>query len=117
MKETGESFPRNTLRQAELALQGWRELQKKLAVPNLSLQEFERIITETTEQVDLAERLKEERSKAVTVRNEKLKDVWDLTKRIRNSAKATFGDSSSEIEKFGGKSSRQRSRKFEDEEE
>ncbi|MCU0644873.1 MAG: hypothetical protein MUC94_11500 [bacterium] len=116
MKETGESFPRNTLRQAELALQGWQDLFKKLVVPNLSLEEFQKIITEATAQVDLAERLKEERSQAVKVRNEKLKDVWDLTKRIRNAAKATFGDSSSEIEKFGGKSSRQRGRHFEEEE-
>ncbi len=116
MKETGESFPRNTLRQAELALQGWQDLFKKLVVPNLSLEEFQKIIIEATAQVDLAERLKEERSQAVKVRNEKLKDVWDLTKRIRNAAKATFGDSSSEIEKFGGKSSRQRGRRFEEEE-
>lgn len=116
MKETSESFPRNTLRQAELALQGWKDLFKKLAVPNLTLQEFEKIIAETTEQVDLAERLKEERSQAVKVRNEKLKDVWDLTKRIRNAAKATFGDNSTEIEKFGGKSSRQRGRNSEQEE-
>ena len=116
MKETSESFPRNTLRQAELALQGWKDMVKNLAVPNLSLQEFEKIIADTTEQVDLAERLKEERSQAVKVRNDKLKDVWDLTKRIRNAAKATFGDNSIEIEKFGGKSSRQRRRDIESEE-
>ena len=116
MKETAESFPRNTLRQAELALQGWKDLFKNLVVPNLSLEQFQKIIAEATEQVDLAERLKEERSQAVKVRNEKLKDVWDLTKRIRNAAKATFGDSSTEIEKFGGKSSRHRGRIFEEEE-
>ncbi len=57
-----------------------------------------------------AEQLKEERSKAVQVRNDSLKDVWDLTKRIRNAAKATFGDSSEQIEKFGGKTTRQRVR-------
>lgn len=117
MKATNESFPRNTLRQADLALQGWRDLINKLAVPNLSLEEFERIIAEATEQVDLAEKLKEERSQAVKIRNAKLKDLWDLTKRIRNAAKATFGDNSAEIEKFGGKSIRQRRRRFVEEEE
>lgn len=110
MKETSDSFPRNTLRQAELALQGWKELSKQLNVPNLSIEDFEKKIKYATEKLELAEKLKEERSRAVKVRNESLKDVWDLTKRIRNAAKATFGDNSAEIEKFGGKSSRQRFR-------
>ena len=110
MKETSDSFPRNTLRQAELAFQGWKELIDNLNVPNLSVEEFEKKISYATDKVELAEKLKEERSKAVKVRNESLKDVWDLTKRIRNAAKATFGDNSAEIEKFGGKPSRQRSR-------
>ena len=111
MKEANESFPRNTLRQAELALQGWKELEKELNVPNMSMDDFEEKITLATEKVELAERLKIERSDAVRERNETLKDVWDLTKRIRNSAKATFGDSSDKIEKFGGKSSRKRGRR------
>ncbi|MBN2012336.1 hypothetical protein JW960_23605 [candidate division KSB1 bacterium] len=111
MRETSESFPRNTLRQAELAKDGWNELMDKLHVPNLTFEEFEDKIKQATDKVDLAERLKEERSQAVKVRNETLKDVWDLTKRIRNAAKATFGDNSDEIEKFGGKPSRVRSKK------
>lgn len=110
MREASDSFPRNTLRQAELALEGWKELAKLLNVPHLTIDAFEEKIKYATEKVDLAEKLKEERSKAVQVRNDSLKDVWDLTKRIRNAAKATFGDSSTEIEKFGGKPSRQRAR-------
>ncbi len=110
MRETENSFPRNTLHQAELARDGWKELFEKLQVPNLSLEEFEKKITVATEQVELAERLKEERSKAVKSRNEALKDIWDLTKRVRNAAKATFGDDSDVIEKFGGKPARRRSR-------
>ncbi len=108
MKETLESFPRNTLRQAELALQGWKELIDQLNVPNLTIESFEQKIKLAAEKVELAEKLKQERSKAVKIRNESLKDVWDLTKRIRNAAKATFGDSSATIEKFGGKITRQR---------
>ena len=111
MKEANESFPRNTLRQAELALQGWKELQNELNVPNMSMDDFEKKIALATEKVDLAERLKIERSEAVKIRNETLKDVWDLTKRIRNSAKATYGDSSEKIVKFGGKASRKRGRR------
>lgn len=114
MRDTIDSFPRNTLRQAELALQGWKDLADQLHVPNLTIDEFEDKIKNTTEKVDLAEQLKEERSRAVKFRNDSLKDVWDLTKRIRNAAKATFGDSSAEIERFGGKPSRQRFRNEED---
>ena len=114
MRQTSDSFPRNTIRQAELALRGWREMVEQLNVPNLSMDDFEEKIQFATEKVDLAEKLKEERSHAVKLRNDSLKDVWDLTKRIRNAAKATFGDSSSKIEKFGGKSSRQRGRSSSD---
>jgi len=106
-----DSFPRDTLQQAELAREGWKNLIKELSVPNLSLEEFEEMISKTTEQVDLAEQLKEERAKAVLDRNEYLKEVWDLTKRIRNAAKATFGDNSKKIEQFGGKCTRTRIRK------
>lgn len=114
MKETSDSFPRNTLRQAELAMQGWKDLMEKLNVPNLSVEEFEKKIKVATDKVDLAEKLKEERSKAVKSRNDCLKDVWDLTKRIRNAAKATFGDNSTEIEKFGGKPVRMRTKRGDD---
>ena len=114
MRESSDSFPRNTLRQAELAKEGGKDLLDKLLVPNLSLEEFETKITKATEKVDLAEKLKEERSKAVKSRNEFLKEVWDLTKRIRNAAKATFGDNSAEIEKFGGKPARMRMRRNDD---
>ena len=44
MKETTDSFPRNTLRQAELARKGWKDLMDKLNVPNLSLDDFEKKI-------------------------------------------------------------------------
>ena len=114
MKQASDSFPRNTLRQAELAMKGWKDLMDKLNVPNLSMADFEKKIKVATEKVELAEKLKEERSKAVKSRNDYLKDVWDLTKRIRNAAKATFGDNSKEIEKFGGKPSRSRTRKTDD---
>ncbi len=114
MKEANENFPRNTLRQAELALQGWKELQKEVNVPNMSMDDFENKLSLAAEKLDLAEKLKVERSEAVKARNEALKDVWDLTKRIRNSAKATFGDSSEKIEKFGGKPSRKRGRRSAD---
>ena len=114
MKETSDSFPRNTLRQAELARKGWKDLINKLVVPNLTLDDFEKKIKKAAEKVDLAERLKEERSKAVKGRNECLKEIWDITKRIRNAAKATFGDNSTEIEKFGGKPARLRMKKEND---
>ena len=110
MKNVNLSFPRNTLLQAEKALKGWKELKDKVNVPNMTIEEFEKQLADATEKVERAEKLKIERSEAVKVRNESLKVVWDLTKRVRNAAKATFGDNSKEIEKFGGKASRRRRR-------
>ena len=110
MKSGTLSFPRNTLNQAEKALKGWKELKNQVNVPNMSIEEFEKQLAEATKKVELAERLKIERSQAVKTRNESLKIVWDLTKRVRNAAKATFGDNSKEIEKFGGKATRKRKR-------
>ena len=114
MKGASDSFPRNTLRQAEMVKNGWKNFLDDLNVPNLSIKEFEKIIEKASEQVDLAERLKEERSEAVKSRNDYLKELWDLTKRIRNAAKATFGDNAEEIEHFGGKSSRTRGNNYEE---
>ena len=55
MKQASDSFPRNTLRQAELAMKGWKDLMDKLNVPNLSMEDFEKKIKVATEKVDLAE--------------------------------------------------------------
>ena len=103
MKKENLSFPQNTLIQAELVKNGWKELMDKFEVPNLTLKEFEQKIQLALEKTELAEKLKKERSEAVKNRNQYLKEVWDFTKRIKNSAKATFGDNSRNMEKFGGK--------------
>ena len=65
-------------------------------------EDFQKKISFAAGKVDLADRLKMERRNAVKQRNESLKVVWDLTKRIRNAAKATSGDSSKKIEIIGG---------------
>lgn len=110
LKSTGNNYPRDTLEQAEMVCNGWEEFLEKLNVPNVSLEDFRGKIKEAKEKVALAEKLREERSKVVKVRNDALMALWDYTKRVRNAAKATFGDDSNEIEKFGGKPSRQRKR-------
>lgn len=113
LKQTGNNYPRDTLEQAEMVFSGWKSLLDKLNVPNVGLEDFEAKINEAKEKVQHAERLREERSQVVKIRNDSLMDLWDLTKRVRNAAKATFGDDSKEIEKFGGKPSRQRRRSLE----
>jgi hypothetical protein len=110
LKSTGNNYPRDTLEQAEMVCNGWEEFIAKLNVPNVSLDEFRDKIKEAKEKVAQAEKLREERSRVVKVRNDALMMLWDFTKRVRNAAKATFGDDSQEIEKFGGKPSRQRKR-------
>lgn len=115
MKEiTTDSFPRNTLQQCEDTACGWEQLKDKLNVPGLTLDKFRVKIQKAKELTELAERLKEERSKAVKNRNVSLKEVWDWTKRIRNSGKATFGDQSPEVEKLGLNTIRSRRRLYRD---
>lgn len=92
------SFPRDIIAQAKTVKQGWRKVGKRLDVPNLSLQKFLNKLVEAQESVDKAEQLKLERAEAIQDRNKCLSELWDLTKRIRNAAKATFGDHSSELD-------------------
>ena len=92
------SFPRDALEQAEVVRKGWLEVGKKLFVPNLSVQKFQNKLEEAKQYVERAEQLKLERAKAIQERNLRLSELWDLTKRVRNAAKATFGDYSPELQ-------------------
>ncbi|MFQ5707396.1 MAG: hypothetical protein ACE5HO_08125 [bacterium] len=92
------SFPRDTLEQAKIVKQGWNSVGGKLLVPNISMETFLQKLAEAQSYVDRAEQLKLERAKAIHERNMCLSELWDLTKRIRNAAKATFGDYSAELE-------------------
>lgn len=92
------SFPRDALEQAKIVKDGWKKVGGKLLVPNLSMSDFRRKLDEARQSVDKAEELKVERAKAIRDRNVHLSELWDLTKRIRNAAKATFGDYSRELD-------------------
>ncbi len=81
-------------------MKGWLEVGKRLAVPNLSVEKFESKLDEAREYVERAEQLKLERAAAIQERNVRLSELWDLTKRIRNAARATFGDYSAELERL-----------------
>ncbi|MCH7679741.1 hypothetical protein IID10_10320 [candidate division KSB1 bacterium] len=97
-KTKSTSFPRDTLEQAQIVKTGWEEVGKKLAVPNLSVDGFESKLHEAQQYVEKAQLLKVQRAKAIEERNVFLSELWDLTKRVRNAAKATFGDYSQELE-------------------
>jgi len=92
------SFPRDALQQAISVREGWKTVGRKLAVPNITVDQFLEKLTEAQERVERAEHLKAARAKAVRERNLCLSELWDLTKRIRNAAKATFGDNSDELD-------------------
>ena len=97
-KERASSFPRDTLEQAEIVKHGWTQVGPKLTVPNLDEYGFLEKLAEARRQAEKAEQLKAERARAIQERNTCLSELWDLTKRIRNAAKATFGDYSDEFE-------------------
>jgi len=92
------SFPRDTLEQAEIVKIGWKKVGEKLEVPNLDIDKFVSKLNEAREYAARAEELKMQRALAIQERNIFLSELWDLTKRVRNSAKATFGDYSQELE-------------------
>ena len=97
-KVTITSFPRDTLEQAEIVKIGWKKVGEKLEVPNLDIDKFVNKLSEAREYAARAEELKMQRALAIQERNIFLSELWDLTKRVRNSAKATFGDYSPELE-------------------
>ncbi len=101
MSAESTNFPRNTIEQARLAITAWEELRKDLEVPNLTLQEFEKEIKRALDKIEEAEKLKEAKSKAISERNKSLDHLWDLIKKVRNTAKATFGDNSGHLKNFG----------------
>ena len=102
-KTNNPSYPRNTMEQARLVFGGWEEFKDQLNVPNLSLNDFQKMIKEVEKKIEQVEKVRIKRSAAVETRNRALEDLWKLTKRVRNLAKATFGDNSKEIEEFGGR--------------
>lgn len=103
-----ENFPQNTLEQAEIVYKGWKEFEAQVIVPNFSLKDLEQKIEDVKRKIELAEEVRHRRSQTIQTRNKVLEELWKLTKRIRNSAKATFGDGSKEIQKFGGRPGRLR---------
>ena len=97
-KTITSSYPRDAMTQAEIVIRGWSEVGERLFVPNLDLVSLQEKLQEAKKRVESAERKKEERAQAVHERNLCLSELWDLTKRVRNSAKATFGDYSPELD-------------------
>lgn len=97
-KTKSTSFPQDALEQAENVKTGWGKVGKKLLVPNLPVAKFENKLEEAQQYVEKAEELKIQRANAIQERNIVLSELWDLTKRIRNAAKATFGDYSPELD-------------------
>lgn len=97
------NYPRNVLEQSEVVQKGWRKLGSALQVPNLSYEDFVKLLAEARAKAEHAERLRQEWRQAVRERDEALQEVWDLTKRVRNAAKATFGDRAPEVSQLGGR--------------
>lgn len=105
------SFPRNALQQAATVHDAWKLLGEALQVPNLTMVEFQEILNKGFELSRRVEELHRERQRMVQLRNQVLQELWDLTKRVRNAARATFGDTSKEVEAVMGKPVQPRGRK------
>ena len=102
------NYPRNVLEQSEVVQKGWRKLGSALQVPNLSYEDFVKLLAGARAKAEHTERLRQEWRQAVSQRDEALQELWDLTKRVRNAAKATFGDRASEVSQLGGRRPRKK---------
>ncbi|GEM_PF-1106498 len=111
MNVSGNNFPRDTIDQAEAICNSWQELLSKLNVPNISIEAFKEKIAAAKAKFEATERFRTERAQLVKARNTSIYKLWGLTKRVRNAAKATFGDNAPEMTKFGGKPTRERKHK------
>jgi hypothetical protein len=72
-----------------------------LQLPNLTAAQFQEQVAAAADKATAVERLRVEVTKAIEVRDAALNEVWDLTRRVRNAAKAIYGDDSQEMRKFG----------------
>lgn len=102
------NYPRNVLDQSELVQEGWRKLGASLQVPNLTFEDFVRLLDEAKAKAEHTEKLRQQWRQAVRERDEVLRQLWDLTKRVRNAAKATFGDRAPEVGQLGGRRPRRK---------
>ena len=96
-----KSFPRNILEQAQIACNGWEKLGELLQVPSLTFDEYISILEQAKQKIEDARELQRKRAEAITVRDETLAELWVFTKRIRNAAKAVFGDDSEQVAMVG----------------
>lgn len=94
------AFPKNTLEHARVVRKGWEELSGRFSPPNLTIEEFARRLEHAEELVSKAEQLRRLRAEAVRKRDEALSEMWVITKKVRNAAKAIFGDDSPEVQKL-----------------
>jgi hypothetical protein len=98
------------MEQAQQVLAAWREA-TGLQIADLSAEQFAQLVAGAQAKVTEVERLMVERTKAIEVRDAEMDRLWDMTRRVRNAAKATYGDDSQEVRKFGAVPVRSRKRK------
>ena len=103
-------YPLDLMEQAQQVLAAWREA-TGLQIADLSADQFAQLVAGTQAKATAVERLTVERTKSIEVRDAELDRLWDTTRRVRNAAKATYGDDSQEVRKFGAVPVRSRQRK------
>lgn len=98
----GKNFMLYVLDQSQQTYQGWKELKERLFVPNRDFDEYEKLLDEAESLMEEADKLRESQKKAIQSRNLAMYELWRTIQYIREQAKETFGNESTEMEKFGG---------------
>lgn len=99
---TGNTFPFDTMEQARAVLEAWRNIDATLKIGDLELAALEAGVTQAEPFYSHIDSLESQLTDARNQRDDHLKSVWDMVKRVRTGVKAIYGDDSSQYEMVGG---------------
>ncbi len=94
--------PSDTIDQAEVVLEAWKNIDPALQLGGMALAALE---GETTQVRTLYAQISSLETQLIDLRNQRdalTLSVWDRLKRVRTGVKSLFGDDSSEYEMVGG---------------
>ncbi len=99
---TTKTHPTDVLEQCKAAATSWAQFGEEQSLGNMGLETFTTHITEAEAIIAQINSLETQLVNLRNQREEKLADLWDRLKRVRNGVKAFYGDDSSEYEMVGG---------------
>lgn len=96
------TYPNDVTEQSRSVANAWTQIDSDLTLGAMNVTTFSNAITEADAIASQINILETQLTNLRNQRDEKLADLWDKLKRVRNGVKAHFGDNSSQYEMVGG---------------